>query len=63
MADWKTYTKAARNTARKQGPEARDAAKRASYRAGGYVRAAGRAIEEGRGEDERRGAQDRKSVV
>ena len=58
MADWKTYAKAARNTARKQGPEARDAAKRASDRAGGYVRAAGRAIEEGRGEDERRGAQE-----
>lgn len=48
MADWKTYAKAARNTARKQAPEARDAARRASDRAGGYVRAAGKAIDEGR---------------
>ena len=47
MADWKTYAKAARNTARKQAPEARDAARRASDRAGGYVRAAGKAIDEG----------------
>lgn len=50
MADWKTYAKAARNTARKQAPEARDAARRASDRAGGYVRAAGKAIDEGRDE-------------
>lgn len=47
MADWKTYAKAARNTARKQAPGARDAARRASGRAGDYVRAAGRAIDEG----------------
>lgn len=51
MADWKTYAKAARNTARKQAPEARDAARRASDRAGGYVRAAGKAIDEGRDHD------------
>ena len=51
MADWKTYAKAARNTVRKQAPEARDAAGRASSRAGDYVRAAGRALEEGRRED------------
>ena len=52
MADWKTYAKAARNTARKQAPEARDAARRASDRAGGYVRAAGKAIDEGRRPDD-----------
>ena len=52
MADWKTYAKAARNTARKQAPEARGAARRASDRAGDYVRAAGKAIDEGRREDE-----------
>lgn len=52
MADWKTYAKAARNTARKQGPGARDAARRASDRAGGYVRAAGKAIDEGRRHDD-----------
>lgn len=50
MADWKTYAKAARNTARKQAPGARDAAKRASSRAGDYARAAGRAVDEGRSE-------------
>ena len=43
MADWKTYVKAARNTARKQAPAAKDAARRAGDRAGGYVRAAGKA--------------------
>ena len=47
MADWRTYAKAARNTARKQAPEARDAARRATDRAGDYVRAAGRAVDEG----------------
>lgn len=47
MADWKTYAKAARNTARKQAPGARDAARRASGKAGDYVRAAGRALDEG----------------
>ncbi|MGP9537689.1 hypothetical protein ACT3SP_06730 [Brachybacterium sp. AOP43-C2-M15] len=51
MADWKTYAKAARNTARKQAPEARAAARRTSDRASGYVRAAGKAIDEGRRED------------
>ncbi|APX34343.1 hypothetical protein BH708_18340 [Brachybacterium sp. P6-10-X1] len=48
MADWKTYAKAARNTARKQAPGARDAAKRATSRAGDYARAAGRAVDAGR---------------
>lgn len=52
MADWKTYAKAARNTARKQAPDARDAARRASGRAGGYVRAAGRAIDQGGRDDD-----------
>ncbi|ASK66503.1 hypothetical protein CFK39_12560 [Brachybacterium avium] len=47
MADWKTYAKAARNTARKQAPEAKDAARRASGQASAYVRAAGKAIDEG----------------
>lgn len=53
MADWRTYAKAARNTARKQAPGARDAARRATDRAGDYVRAAGRAVDEGWREDER----------
>lgn len=52
MADWKTYARAARNTARKQAPEAKQAARRASDRAGSYVRAAGRAIDEGRRPDD-----------
>lgn len=47
MADWKTYAKAARNTARKQAPGAKDAARRASGQANAYVRAAGKAIDEG----------------
>lgn len=47
MADWRTYAKAARNTARKQAPGARDAARRATDRAGDYVRAAGRAVDGG----------------
>ncbi len=51
MADWKTYVKAARNTARKQAPAAKDAARRAGDRAGGYVRAAERAVDEGWRED------------
>lgn len=50
MADWKTYAKAARNTARKHGPgmadQARDSARRGSARAGSYARAAGRAFDE-----------------
>lgn len=54
MADWKTYVKAARNTARKQAPAAKDAARRAGDRAGGYVRAAGRAVDEGWREGEPR---------
>ncbi|NMA77903.1 MAG: hypothetical protein GX960_11715 [Actinomycetales bacterium] len=63
MADWRTYAKAARNTARKQAPEARDAAKRASGRAGDYVRAAGRAIEEGRREDDRPDGEHRRDAA
>lgn len=62
MADWKTYAKAARNTARKQAPGARDAAGRASSRAGDYVRAAGRALEEGRREDPRRTTAERPAL-
>lgn len=54
MADWKTYVKAARNTARKQAPAANDAARRAGDRAGDYVRAAGRAVDEGWRDDEPR---------
>ena len=52
MADWKTYAKAARNTARKQAPGAKDAARRASGQASAYVRAAGKAIDEGQRPDE-----------
>ena len=52
MADWKTYAKAARNTARKQAPGAKDAARRAGGRASDYVRAAGKAIDEGRRPDD-----------
>lgn len=52
MSEWKTYAKAARNTARKQAPGARDAAKRVGTRAGDYARAAGRVVDEGRHEDE-----------
>lgn len=52
MADWKTYAKAARNTARKQAPGAKDAARRASGQASAYVRAAGKAIDEGHRPDE-----------
>ena len=48
MADWKTYAKAARNTARKQGPDL-----------AGYVRAAGKAIEAGVGEEPRTAGTDR----
>lgn len=55
MADWKTYAKAARNTARKQAPGAKDAARRASGRASAYVRAAERAIDEGRRDGTRPG--------
>lgn len=58
MADWRTYAKAARNTARKQAPGARDAARRATDRAGDYVRAAGRAVDEG-WKDDREQAEDR----
>ncbi|WP_394215590.1 hypothetical protein [Brachybacterium vulturis] len=52
MADWKTYAKAARNTARKQAPGAKDAARRASGQASAYVRAAGKAIDEGHRPDQ-----------
>lgn len=53
MADWKTYVKAARSTARKQAPAARESASRASKRAGDYVRAAGKVVEETRRDDQR----------
>ncbi len=56
MADWRTYVKAARSTARKQAPAAKDAARRAGDRAGGYVRAAGRAVDGGWREDDARAA-------
>src|SRR5690625_4717122 len=56
MADWKTYAKAARNTARKQAPEvkrsAQESVRRGSRRTGDYVRAAGRVVEQSRGDDE-----------
>lgn len=52
MADWKTYAKAARNTAKKQAPGAREAAQRATSRAGGYARAAGKALDQGRSSDD-----------
>lgn len=62
MADWKTYAKAARNTARRQAPEAKDAARRASGQAGAYVRAAGRAVDGGRRPDDPQDTdQDRES--
>lgn len=47
MPDWKTYAKAARNTARKQAPGAAEAAQRSARdlgeKASGYARAAGKA--------------------
>jgi len=56
MADWKTYAKAARNTARKQAPEvkrsAQESVRRGSRRTGDYVRAAGRVVEQSRRDDE-----------
>lgn len=51
MADWRTYAKAARNTARKQAPGAKkamsDSVRRTSDRAGVYARAARKAADEG----------------
>lgn len=51
MNSWKTYAKAARNTARRQAPDlarqARDSARRSSERAGAYARAASKAADEG----------------
>lgn len=51
VADWKTYAKAAQNTARKQAPDlarqARSSTKRSTQRAGAYARAAGKAADEG----------------
>lgn len=61
MADWKTYAKAARNTARKQAPGARDAAQRATSRAGGYARAAGKAFDQGRSSDDASQADERRA--
>ncbi|MGY5763986.1 hypothetical protein ACXET9_02135 [Brachybacterium sp. DNPG3] len=57
MADWKTYVKAAQNTARKQAPEVGRAAKEsvegAARRTGDYARAAGKAVEGARREEPR----------
>lgn len=51
VADWRTYAKAARSTARKQAPElarlAQESARRSTRRAGQYTRAAVRAADEG----------------
>lgn len=59
MADWKTYVKAARNTASKQAPQVRDAARtsaeRATRRAGDYARAAGKVVEHNRRDGAERG--------
>jgi hypothetical protein len=71
MSTWKTYAKAARNTARRQAPDlarqASDSARRSSERAGSYVRAAGRAAEEGtrdsRGHLRERGARYRRDAA
>lgn len=51
MSDWKTYAKAARNTARKQGPDV-----------AGYVRAAGKALEAGAGEEQPRTAREERPL-
>ncbi|MGP9680456.1 hypothetical protein [Brachybacterium sp. AOP3-A1-3] len=61
MADWKTYAKAARNTAKKQAPGAREAAQRATSRAGGYARAAGRALDQGRYADDASPSDERRA--
>ncbi|MDO5663201.1 MAG: hypothetical protein Q4G40_10935 [Brachybacterium sp.] len=62
MADWRTYAKAARNTARKQAPDlarqARDSASRGSHRARDYARAAGRAVDGGTRESRERVRKD-----
>jgi hypothetical protein len=51
MSSWKTYAKAARNTARRQAPDlarqARESARRSTGRAGDYARAASKAADEG----------------
>lgn len=58
MSDWRTYAKAARSTARKQAPDLRRQAessiRRSTERAGGYARAAGRAVEGGTRDSRRR---------
>lgn len=63
MADWKTYVKAARNTARKQAPEAqraiRETTDQAVKRVGDYSRAAGKVVEETSRDDQRRREQHR----
>lgn len=50
MADWRTYAKAARNTARRQAPGAaravRESAQSTAQRAGVYAKAASRAADE-----------------
>lgn len=51
MSSWRTYAKAARNTARRQAPDlarqARDSTRRSTERAGAYARAATKAADEG----------------
>lgn len=70
MADWRTYAKAARNTARKQAPGAKralgDTARRTSDRAGAYARAARKAADEGTRESResfRRGQEQRRRTA
>ncbi len=62
MADWRTYAKAARNTARKQAPDlarqAQESTRRSSQRAGAYARAAGKALDEGTRDSRRRARRD-----
>lgn len=62
MSSWKTYAKAARNTARKQAPDlarqAEDSARRGTETAGRYARAAGKAASEGTRESREKFAAD-----
>lgn len=70
MADWKTYAKAARNTAKNQAPGARDSIKRSvqdgSREASVYARAAGkvasRQAQQGRESTQRSMADARKTM-
>lgn len=65
MADWRTYAKAARNTARKQAPGVKramsDSARRASDRAGVYARAARTATDAGTRETREKVRRDRET--